>query len=246
MAEYTVTLAGLSAGTDMDKAAAECARAFKVDEAKARALIEGSKRIGNGVSRKRAEKHLEVLGRIGVEANVAPPLETEVVVGDDDVDESAQTIIQVPGQGLAPIADPDAGADPPEEVGDNLEENVDQNAATVMMAVLIADPDAPAAEPAPSEYGVDQNAATVIAAVPIVDSDAAADADIDPNAARLLLRYRSQFPIQRRSPTLSRNPTLSQSPNLNVKDCLPGLCLFLAADHGRCGNPDAGRLVSFR
>lgn len=180
MAEYTVTLTGLSAGADMDKAAVQFAKAFKVDEAKARALIDGGKRIGSGVSRERAEKYLDVLGRIGVEASVAPPLEPELVVGDEDVDESAQTIIQLPGQGLAPVADPDAG---PEEVDDG----VDQSAATIMMAAPIADPDAPQVNPDPAEADVNPNAATVIAAVPVADPDAAdAGEDIDPNAATVI------------------------------------------------------------
>ena len=72
MSEHIVTLAGLRPGADLDKAAAQFAKAFKVEEDRARGLIEGNKRIGNGVTRERAEKYLEVLGKIGVEAHRQP------------------------------------------------------------------------------------------------------------------------------------------------------------------------------
>ncbi len=167
-------------GADLDKAAAQFAKAFKVEEDRARGLIEGNKRIGNGVTRERAEKYLEVLGKIGVEATVNPPLAApEAVVGDDDVDESAKTIVQLPGQGLAPVADPDGPDD-----------DVDENAATVMIASPVPDPDAaPAASGPPDDPDVDPNAATVIAASPIADPDpdaAAGEEDVDPNAATVI------------------------------------------------------------
>ena len=174
MSEYTVTLAGLQPGTDPDRAAAQFGKAFKIGSDRAQALIAGSKRIGNCVTRERTEKYLEVLGRMGIDATVSPPLaESEAAVSDAEVDELAETIVQLPGQGPAPVSDPDAAGDEPK---------VDEHAATVMIASPIADPEAAGAVEADDD--IDPNAATVIAAVPVRDPDAADD--VDPNAATVI------------------------------------------------------------